>query len=175
MSKLSPEMGAFFAKVAKDYESLPGEKIATNKAVAVLQENQRSELTVRDFKLIQDEPISVLGTGKGPTPTDFFISSVALCENVIFARNAAIEGLPIDSLETTATGTWNMKGLYEIEGADSSFKSILVATSVRSSGPLAEVVRVANMTHRRCPVFATLRKAVDLTFRLTVNDVETPL
>src|ERR1700674_5004291 len=106
MSRLSPELGTFFAKVASDLASQPGEKITTNKAVAVLQENQRSEVTVRGFTLIQDEPVSVMGGGKGPTPTDFFISSVALCENVVFARNAALNGLTVDSLETVAEGCW---------------------------------------------------------------------
>ena len=52
-------------------------------------------MTVRGFTLVQDEPVSVMGGGKGPTPTDFFISFVALCENVVFARNAAVEGVPV--------------------------------------------------------------------------------
>jgi hypothetical protein len=126
MSRLSPDLGSFFAKMARDLASHPGEKNTVNRAVAVLQENQRSEVTVRGFTLIQDEPVSVMGSGKGPTPTDFFISSVALCENVVFARNAAVEGVPVDSLETVAAGNWDMKGLFGIGGADSSFQSISV-------------------------------------------------
>jgi hypothetical protein len=101
MSKLSPELGTFFEKMADDLKAHPGEKITTNTARATLQENQRSEFTVRGFTLIQDEPESAFGTAKGPTPTDLLIPSVALCENVIFARNAAIARLSIDSLQTT--------------------------------------------------------------------------
>jgi putative redox protein len=175
MSKLSPELGNFFAKMTQDLASQPGEKITTNRAVATLQEDQRSELAVRGFTLVQDEPVSVMGTGKGPTPTDFFISSVALCENVVFARNAAVEGVAVDSLETIATGTWNMKGLFGIEGADSSFRGITVETSVRTSAPISEVVKVARLTHIRCPIYATLRKSLDLTFKLVVNDNEAEL
>ncbi len=172
MSKLSPELGAFFAKMIKDLASQPGEKMTTNRAEAILQENQRSEVTVRGFTLVQDEPVSVMGTGKGPTPTDFFISSVALCENVIFARNAALNGLPVDSLETVATGTWNMKGLFEMEGADSSFRSIKVETRVRTSAPIAEATKVAELTHKRCPIYATLRRSLNLEFKLFVNGAE---
>jgi uncharacterized OsmC-like protein len=175
MSRLSPELGSFFTKMANDMTSTTGEKQTTNKAVAALLENQHSEVTVRGFTLVQDEPTSVMGTAKGPTPTDFFISSVALCENVIFARNAAMNGVQLDSLETTAAGTWDMKGLFEIDGADSSFRSIIVETVVKTNSPVPEVVTVARATHRRCPIYATLRKSVDLTFKLTVNDIETPL
>ena len=175
MSKLSPELGNFFAKTVEDLAAQPGERIATNKAEAVLQENQRSEVKVRGYTLIQDEPASVMGSGKGPTPTDLFMASVATCENVIFVRNAALSGLWLDSLETTAEGSWDMKGLYELEGADSSFKSIRVETKVRTTSPVSEVVRVARLTHRRCPIYATLRGSVDIVFKLRVNDVEVPL
>ena len=175
MSKLSPEMGGFFVKMAQDLASRPGEILTTNKAVATLQENQRSEVNVRGFTLVQDEPVSVMGSAKGPTPTDFFISSVALCENVVFARNAAVAGVHLDSLETVASGTWNMKGLFGIEGADSSFRMIAVETSVRTSATPSEVVKVARLTHVRCPIYATLRKSLDLTFKLTVNGAEAAL
>jgi putative redox protein len=174
MSKLSPELKPFFESQIKKL-SVPEPKLATNTAVAVLQRDQKSEFTVRNFKLIQDEPAGVLGTGTGPTPTDYFISSVALCENVIFARNAALKGVAVDSLETTATGSWDMRGLYEIGGVDPAFKTILVETSVRSTSPLAVVVEVARQTHRRCPIYATLRKSVDLKFKLRVNGAEVPL
>jgi putative redox protein len=175
MSRLPPELGSFFAKMVQDLASQPGEKLTTNRAVAFLQENQRLEVTVRGFTLVQDEPTSVMGGGKGPAPTDFFISSVALCENVVFARNAALSDLAIDSLETTAEGIWNMNGLYEIEEADSAFRSVKVETRVRTTGPVSEVVKVARLTHRRCPIYATLRKSLDLAFKLTVNGVKVPL
>jgi putative redox protein len=175
MSKLSPELGKFFSKSIEDLKKEPGEKITTNRAVATLQENQHSEVTVRGFTLAQDEPVSVMGTGRGPTPTDFFISSVALCENVIFARNAAVSGLSVDSLETTATGEWNMKGLWEIDGANSSFRKIIVETRVQTVSDPSAIASVARLTHKRCPIYATLAKSIELTFKLTVNGADIPL
>jgi hypothetical protein len=83
-------------------------------------------------------------------------------------------GLPVDSLQTVATGTWDMKGLFEIDGANSSLKSITVETSVRTGGSVAEAAKVAELTHRRCPIYATM-KSVNLSFTLTVNGVEVPL
>ena len=61
-------------------------------------------------------------------PTDYFITSVGFCENVIFARNASLAKLSIDSLETTVTGSWDRRSLFEIEGVSSNFKSITVET-----------------------------------------------
>ncbi len=148
---------------------------STNKAEVRLIKDQRSEAKVRTFTLVQDEPESVWGTGKGPTPTDYFIASVGFCENVIFARNASIASLTIDSLETTVTGTWDRRGLFDIDGVTPSFKTITVETKITTKDPIQKVVEVANQTHRRCPVHATLSRATEMIFRLNVNGQSVPL
>jgi uncharacterized OsmC-like protein len=148
---------------------------STNRAEVRLVKDQCSEAKVRSFTLVQDEPESVWGTGKGPTPTDYFIASVGFCENVIFARNASIANLAIDSLETTVAGTWDRRGLFDIDGITPGFKSITVETKVTTKDPIQKVVEVANQTHRRCPVHATLSRATEMIFRLNVNGQSVPL
>lgn len=148
---------------------------STNRAEVRLVKDQRSEASVRSFTLIQDEPESVWGTGKGPTPTDYFIASVGFCENVIFARNASIANLSIDSLETTVTGTWDRRGLFDIDGVRPNFKTITVDTKITTKDSVQKVVEVANQTHRRCPVHATLSRATEMIFKLNVNGQNVPL
>jgi hypothetical protein len=48
---------------------------ATNKAVVTLVGNQHSIASVRGFSVVQDEPTSVAGGMRGPTPTDYFMVS----------------------------------------------------------------------------------------------------
>ena len=175
MSLFPPVLKTTFTNRIKELEAQESDAIVTNKATARLVSNQLSEGTVRGFKIIQDEPESVAGTGKGPTPTDFLMLSIAFCENVVFARNAALNDLIITGLETTASGTWNMKGLFEIGPEDASFREITVETRVRTNDQVKKVVEVANMTHRRCPVHATMRKATRLSFKLYINGREIPL
>lgn len=175
MSLVSPIIKTVFSNRMKELTVQKDDAIATNKAVAKVVNNQMSEVSVRTFKIIQDEPESVAGTGKGPTPTDFLITSVATCENVVFARYAAMSDVSLKGLETTATGVWNMKGMFGIGPEDPSFREITVETRVSTDSPASKVVEVANLTHRRCPVHATLRKATKLSFKLFVNDRETPL
>jgi len=114
---------------------------STNKAEVRLIKDQRSEAKVRTFTLVQDEPESVWGTGKGPTPTDYFIASVGFCENVIFARNASIASLTIDSLKTTVTVTWDRRGLFDIDGVTPSFKTITVETKITTKDPIQKLSR----------------------------------
>ena len=151
------------------------EDLITNKAEVRLVKDQSSEAKVRGFTIVQDEPESVGGTGKGPTPTDFLVTSVGFCENVIFVRNASLAGLSIESLETVGSGSWDRRGLFEIDGVSPQFRSITVETRVSTEDPVEKVVEVARQTHRRCPVHATLARATQLIFKLVVNGQNVPL
>ena len=155
MSKLTPILKTTFTKKVADLEAARGPVIVTNTAVARLIENQHSEATTRGFTVVQDEPPSVAGTGKGPTPTDYFITAIAFCENVVFARTAALADLVLDDLETTVAGDWDQRGLFEIDGADSSFRAVRVETRVKTQDSVEKVVEVARLTHRRCPIHRT--------------------
>jgi len=168
MEKLSPEMRPHFERLIEDLNK-PADRLATPKAEARLVENQCSEVTVRGFTLVQDEPVSYMGGGRGPTPTDFFIASVALAENVVLARHAALGGVSIESLETTASGVWDVKGAFGVGGADPSFQSIVVETKVKSRSPKAAVVKAVKLTHERSPIHATLSKSTEVRFKLEVN------
>src|SRR5579864_3053092 len=170
MTILSPELAPKFEGLKQRFAQAPRtEDLATNRAEVRLVKDQNSEAKVRGFTVVQDEPESVGGTGKGPTPTDYFVTSIGFCENVIFARNAVLAKLSVDSLETVVTGSWDRRGLFEIDGVSPFFKSITVETRVSTRDPVEKVVEVARQTHRRCPVHATLSRATEMIFNLVVN------
>src|SRR2546422_11609865 len=99
MSIVRSVVKMIFTKRFQDLRAQETEAIAAIKATTKLIGNQRSEGIVRGFTFIQDEPESVAGTGTGPTPTDFLISSVAFCGNVVFARTAVLNDLDIQAVE----------------------------------------------------------------------------
>ncbi len=173
---ISRELGARFLDLRQRLASASdAEDLVQNRAEAKLIKDQQSEATVRGFTLIQDEPASAWGTGKGPTPTDYFIASVGFCENVIFARNASMANVVINSLDVIVTGSWDRRGLFDIGGASPYFKTITVETRVSTGESVEKVAEVARETHRRCPIHATLSRATEMTFKLVVNGKNVPL
>lgn len=155
------------AKVANTND--PNQTMATFRADAKLLGQQYQEVKFDDFVIAADEPIHGGGTDKAPRPLDFFVASIGFCENVIFARNASLADLSIDSLETAVSGSFDRRGLYEIDGVSPSFKSITVETRISTRDPVKKVVEVARQTHRRCPVHATLSRGTEMIFKLLVN------
>ncbi len=177
MTLVPPALTAALESLRTRIESAKGEEgnLATNTAVVRVVDNQHSEASVRGFTVTQDEPESILGGNRGPTPTDYFVASVGFCENVLFVRNAALAGLPVDALETTVKGSWDRRGLFRIDGLTPRFVSITVETRVTTTAPVEKVADVARLTHATCPVHATLARATELVFRLKVNGQDVPL
>ena len=156
------------AKTAQDV-------VGNNKATVTLVRNQHSVASVRGFNVVQDEPASVAGGATGPTPTDYFMVSLGTCQNVVFVRYAALADIPIDSLETVVTGTWDRRGLYGMSDVDPGFQQITIETAVRTTAPEEKVVDAVRRTNRGCPIFATLRRQTQLAIRLVVNGEQVPL
>ena len=176
MSIITPSLRGRFETLRQTISaSTSANPLATNKAEVTVIKDQHSEALVRGFTVVQDEPESIGGTGKGPTPTDYFIASVGFCENVIFVRNASLAGLSIESLETVVTGSWDRRGLFEIENISPYFNRITVETKVSTKDPVEKAVQVAQETHRRCPVHATLSRATEMVFKLVVNGQDVPI
>jgi uncharacterized OsmC-like protein len=153
----------------------PNQTLGTVRADARLLGQQYQEVKVKDFVIACDEPILSGGTDKAPTPLDFFAASIGFCENVMFTRYAVLHGLQFDSLETSVRGHWDRKGQFEIDGANPSFKDMTVETRVTTKAPVEKVVEVARITHRTCPMHATIVRAMPVTDKLIVNGREVPL
>ncbi len=153
----------------------PNQTIATVRADAKLLGQQYQEVKIRDFVIAGDEPVSSGGTDKGPTPLDFFLASIGFCENVMFTRHAALHELEFTSLETSVRGHWDRKGQYEIDGKSPNFMDMTVETKVTTSAPVEKVADVTRITHRTCPMHATIMKAMKVTDKLFVNGKEIPL
>jgi uncharacterized OsmC-like protein len=80
----------------------------TNKAVVTLLGNQHSTAITRGFNVVQDEPVSAGGGGRGPTPTDYFMVALGTCQNVVFVRYAALEQLAIETRVSTTAPSGKM-------------------------------------------------------------------
>lgn len=145
------------------------EATGTVKADVTLVGEQASISKVRSFSVVSDEPESSGGQDLGPTPLEYFLSSIGFCENVTFARNAALMGVPVEKLTTRVIGHWNRKGQFEIEGKNPSFTDITVEFNVVSSVEPEKVAEVAKATFRRCPMHTTISKATNVYEKLVVN------
>ncbi len=134
---------------------------------------QTSEARWPKFSVVSDEPSSVGGRGSAPPPSSLFVASIGFAENVIFARQAALADLDFDSYETRIEAQWDRRGMFGIDDADPSITDLLIETRITTTAPPDRVADLLRLTHRRCPLTATVAKAASIRRRLFVNGRET--
>ena len=153
----------------------PMKGLGTVRADSKLVGDQSQEARMRDYTLVCDEPSTLGGSDKGPNPLEFFASAVGFCENVTFARFAALRGLEFDSLETSVRGHWDRRGQGEWEGIDPAFKDFVVETRIVSTAPLDKIRDTVRTTHLRCPMHASISRMAPVVDKLFVNGTEVAL
>jgi hypothetical protein len=109
----------------------------------------------REFSLRSDEPAGRGGQGSGPTAIRYFLSGIAFCLQVWYAKGAALAGCELESVEVRLEASLDMRGEYGLPG--SGVQQYLVArASIVSPSPTTMVMEVADEAHRRCPLWHLL-------------------
>jgi uncharacterized OsmC-like protein len=153
----------------------PGATMGPTVATATMTGPQTSEARWPNFTVTSDEPKSVGGGDTAPPPSSIFVASIGFAENVVFARQAALQGLDFDSLETRVEAKWDRKGMFGIKDSDPSIYEVLIETRITTLASPEKVVELLKLTHKRCPMTATIAKAAAIRRRLLVNRIETPI
>ncbi len=119
-----------------------------------------TEIRARGHLLIADEPLSVGGTEKGPTPYDLLLASLGACTAMTLRIVADRRGWP---LEGVTVRLWHSR-VHEKDCEDCAEKSVgidQIEREIDLAGPLSEeqqegLIQIAD----RCPVGQTLSRGV---------------
>jgi hypothetical protein len=123
----------------------------------------------RNFSFSIGQPASFEERDEHPSAVEYVLSALAGDLGVGFASAAARAGLEIEDLELTARGRLeNVMAHLGVEDGDPSFTSIEVKCFASTFDDDEAVRRVWEDVVRRSPLTATLRKATEVTLRLSI-------
>ncbi len=131
-------------------------KVRSNVKVTVVKhDNQLSEAASRGgFKWKADE--------NGPSPLDYFVSSLAMCQMVHYSEHAAAENIDIKSLRIDVTGTFSV-------AHPRSFEDVTYTVHIESGEEEQRVIALARTARDDCYVTNTIRKACNVTGKIVLN------
>lgn len=120
----------------------------------------RVDLDARSHRFIGDEPVSLGGTDRGPTPYEFLLSALGSCTAMTLRMYADREGFPLESVEVQM----RQARAHEPDCEKCAVETVGVAHIERRialSGPLTDEMRTRLLAIAdRCPVHQTLSRGI---------------
>ncbi len=115
-----------------------------------------------DLKWYSDESKEREGTGRGPSPLSYFLSSMGFCQFVHYAEHAMVDGIKLESLEMKVNGTI-------VTQRPRRFTE--VTYEVKISAPESEetIRRLAKKAAEDCYVTNTLKRSCKVTGTIIHN------
>ena len=106
----------------------------------------------KDFTLRSDEPTGRGGQGTGPTAIRYFLSGIASCLQVWFAKSAALTGCELTRSTLRLEAALDMRVEYGLAPGGGP-EYLLSRAVIESSSSDDLVLAMADEAHRRCPLW----------------------
>jgi uncharacterized OsmC-like protein len=141
----------------RDADRVP---VGNNDVSTELVESFHGRATAREFAFESDEPATMAGgENRGPRPLEYFLAGFALCQQVIYAKNALATGIEFTDLSIEVHGDVDPRGVLGVSGVPPGFVDgeLRYTVHVESPATPAEVRELVGLAERHCPAHASLR------------------
>jgi pyruvate dehydrogenase E2 component (dihydrolipoamide acetyltransferase) len=136
---------------------------------AVSLSDTKIEATIRNFKVIVDEPKESGGTNEGPSPIEYLLLALVGCMNVTIRMIARNRKVKIDSIRFSVVGTLNpAKYLGLSKTSRAGLTKISLNVEIKSSAPKDVIYEIIKEAEERCPVHDTLAHGTQINLEITV-------
>jgi uncharacterized OsmC-like protein len=134
--------------------------IVVNRASGRMLTHAASEIAVRDFTVVSDEPRSRGGDDRAPTPLEYVLVALCACTNASTGRLAEKMRFAYDLLETDAEGELDIRGRKGEADVPVHYRRVRMHVRIRTDEADARIERLATLVARYCPVDSLIRAAV---------------
>lgn len=132
--------------------------VATFAVDTELLDGYDTAVAIRQFSLRADEPASIGGTDRGPTPVELVLAGLGSCQEIVYATYARILGIPLDAVTVHAEGRLDMRGFYGVAEVPVGFQDVTYAVEITSSASTEDISRLIAAVDAHCPVLEILQK-----------------
>ena len=122
----------------------------------------QGEVTAGSFRFRTDAALDAGGFAEHPRPMDYLLGGLASCQQMWCLRWAALRGTHFTNLVIEAESTFDWRGEY-LQEMDAGITGLRISYDVDAPAlTLDTLCDMADTVARRCPVLATLRRAVTI-------------
>lgn len=115
-------------------------------------------------QIVADQPQFLGGQDFGPNPVEYLLHALSSCLNVTLVYHAAVQGIQLHAIQTSAEGEMDARGFFGIsDEVAKGYGRIQVRMQVRADADVDSLTRLAMYS----PVYETISRAIPVDFQLT--------
>lgn len=124
---------------------------------------------VGDHQVTVDEPATIGGTERGPSPVELALASLGSCQAITYRLWAAKLGIPLEEVTIVVEADYDARGLLGVDGhGRPGFTAVRVSASLKGSMPERHGELHAAVDEH-CPVLDLFSAGAPVTTMLTAT------
>lgn len=149
--------------VIQGIQNDPKQANAVFKAKSNLKSGFLTEVNIRDFNFLSDEPEELGGSNLGPNPVEYVIGAFAACQEIVIKAYATVLGIDISSVDVEVEGDLDLHGFLNLSDERAGFTGVRYKTTIETNETDQEKLQqLEEFSVKRCPVLDIIRNPVPL-------------
>lgn len=118
------------------------------------------------FVFHADEPPVLMGENHGANPVEYILHAAVACLTTTFVYYAAVQGVQVNSIETTVEGDLDLQGLFGLsKDATVEYEGIRMTMKVESDASDEKIQELVKLGQMRSPSFNSVTRPVPIEVR----------
>ncbi|WP_414050804.1 OsmC family protein [Macrococcus animalis] len=132
-------------------------------------EGLKVESSVRDFKMIMDEPESLGGTNNGMNPVEALLSAVGGCKVIVARSFAKMKKIDLQAITIDVEGTLDTDGFTgRNKEAKIGLSHLKTIYKIKANNSEEELKAFVDFIERTCPVIDTIVNAPEFEREISI-------
>jgi uncharacterized OsmC-like protein len=128
------------------------------------------ERIAREFEIVADEPLELLGTNTAPNPQELLMSAVNACMTVGYVAGAALHGIRLTNLEIETTGQLDLRGFLGLDDTiPPGYEQIDYTVRIAGSGTPEQFEEIHRTVMQTSPNYFNLARPIRMNGRLSIG------
>ena len=167
------ELQEAISGLQKTFKEYPEKAIVDYHSESSLVNGFRSDVNIRQHRLIVDEPKTIGGTDEGVSPVELILAALATCQEISYKAYATALNITLEKVSVKLTGTLDLKGFLGIDQTiRPGFQNIQGTVDIQSTADSKTIENLKSIVDKHCPVLDILNKGVTVQLDLAENEKE---
>ena len=123
----------------------------------------------REFSIIADEPLELLGQNSAPNPQELLMAAFNACIMVGYVATAAVMGVNLDAVEIETEGELNLRGFLGLdETVKPGYDAIQYTVRIKGDGTAEQFQAIHDNVLKTSPNYFNIARPVEVKSNLIV-------